>query len=91
MAQSLGIIIRDKKDLRSSVMSALRKLIQKSIENNNSEDIEALSWFSKNFLPLLFNLYVTQPKGSDEEGQRLACFETIKVCVLKLFDKPICF
>lgn len=75
----MGTIIRDNKDLRSSVMSALRKLIQKSIENNNTEDIEVLSWFSKNYLPLLFNLYVTKPQGSDEEGQRLACFETIKV------------
>lgn len=60
-------------------MSGLRKLIKKSIENNNLENIEVLSMYSKNYLPLLFNIYVVKPQGSDEEGQRLASFETIKV------------
>lgn len=60
-------------------MASLRKLIQKSVENANMNDIEELGRFSKNYLPILFNLYTVKPQGSDEEGQRLACYETIKV------------
>lgn len=60
-------------------MSSLRKLIQKSVENNNQDDIDELAKFAKNYLPLLFNLYTVKPQGTDEEGQRLACFETLKV------------
>ena len=60
-------------------MASLRKLIQKSIENDNQSNVEELGRFAKNYLPILFNLYTVKPQGSDEEGQRLACYETIKV------------
>lgn len=78
IAKLLGSIISDSKELRLSVMTALRKLITYAKENSE-EDISELSRFAKNYLPLLFNLYTTKPKGSDEEGQRLAAYETIKV------------
>ena len=60
-------------------MASLRRLINHSVENKNQEDIQTLGKFSKNYLPILFNLYSTKPHGSDEEGQRHAAFETIKV------------
>ncbi|XP_033220095.1 RRP12-like protein [Belonocnema kinseyi] len=78
-AKILGDLIRSDKNLRLSVMGALRRLINHSVENNNKEDIETLGKFSKNYLPILFNLYSTKPHGSDEEGQRQAAFETIKL------------
>lgn len=66
-------------------MASLRRLINASLEKNNQEDIETLAKFSKNYLPILFNLYSTKPHGSDEEGQRLAAFETIKVSPISKF------
>ncbi|CAG9770255.1 unnamed protein product [Ceutorhynchus assimilis] len=79
MAKLLGMAISDRKELRLSVMSALRKLIQGAKENENKEDLEEISRFDKNYLPILFNVYTTKPIGSDEEGQRLASLETIKM------------
>lgn len=79
IARILGMAISARKDLRMSVMASLRKLITRSIEAEKTEDTEELSRFAKNYLPLLFNLYTTKPNGSDEEGQRLAAFDTIKV------------
>ena len=83
IARVLGMVISEKKDLRLSVMASLRKLIQRSVENNNQNNIEELSKYAKNYLPILFNLYTIKPQGSDEEGQRLACYETIKVTTQK--------
>jgi ribosomal RNA-processing protein 12 len=65
-------------------MASLRKLIKKSIENCNQDDIEELAGFAKNYLPILFNLYTVKPKGSDEEGHRLSCLETIRVIILMI-------
>ncbi|XP_035739840.1 RRP12-like protein isoform X2 [Vespa mandarinia] len=97
IAKLLGTIINGVKDLRLSVMAALRKLITKATEVNNSEDILELARFAKNYLPLLFALYTTKPTGTDEEGHRLATFDTIKIyltitdkiLVNELFDKSL--
>ncbi|XP_034940350.1 RRP12-like protein [Chelonus insularis] len=89
IARVLGMAISDRKDLRLSVMASLRKLINKSVENDKKEDVEELARFAKNYLPLLFNLYTTKPNGSDEEGQRLAAFDTIKV-YLTITSKELC-
>nr|XP_050844800.1 RRP12-like protein [Vespula vulgaris] len=97
IAKLLGTIISGVKDLRLSVMAALRKLITKATENNNSEDISELARFAKNYLPVLFALYTTKPTGTDEEGHRLATFDTIKIYLTitekvlanELFDKAL--
>lgn len=81
MAKVLGTAISDRKELRLSVMASLRKLIASAKESENQEDIAEIARFDKNYLPILFNVYTTKPIGSDEEGQRLAALETIKVCV----------
>lgn len=76
-------MVADRKDLRFSVMTALRRLIIHSQEGERTpkkeEDLQELGRFAKNYLPILFNLYTNKSKGSEEEGQRLAAFETIKV------------
>ena len=97
IARLLGTAISSRKNLRFSAMSSLRKLITRAKENCNKEDIEELARFSKNYLPLLFNLYTTKPNGTDEEGHRLAAFDTIKVYLTitdkdmigELFDKAL--
>ncbi|XP_034255302.1 RRP12-like protein [Thrips palmi] len=83
LAKILGTLITDRKDLRLSVMTALRRLIIHSQEGEPSskkeEDLRELGRFAKNYLPILFNLYTTKTNGSEEEGHRLSAFETIKV------------
>lgn len=89
--------ISSKKELKLSVMACLRKLITRAIENEKQEDAEELAKFAKNYLPILFNIYTTKPKGTDEEGHRLSAFDTIQVylsitskdLVGDLFDKAI--
>ncbi|XP_029179046.1 RRP12-like protein [Nylanderia fulva] len=79
IARLLGMVISDRKDLRSPVMAALRKLIGKATRDKHVDDMAELARFAKNYLPILFNLYMMKPNGTDEEGQRLAAFETIKI------------
>ncbi|KAL7289625.1 hypothetical protein TKK_0016479 [Trichogramma kaykai] len=100
-ARYLGTIISQKKDLRYSVMAALRKLVQGSIQrsagNEDDPDLKVISSFAKNYLPLLCDLYQVNPNGSDEDGQRLACYETLKTylqitpqkVIDNLFDKTM--
>ncbi|XP_046383339.1 RRP12-like protein [Ischnura elegans] len=89
LAKILGMAISDRKDLRLDVMLAIRRLISKSLESGAEEDRKELSRFSKNYLPILFNLYTTQPHGSEEAGHRLAAYETIKL-YLKITDPTLC-
>lgn len=78
IAKLLGVTISDRKNLKLPVMTALRKLIGKATRDECVDDIAELARFAKNYLPILFNLYTTRPSGTDEEGQRLAAFDTIK-------------
>nr|XP_022918045.1 RRP12-like protein [Onthophagus taurus] len=79
IAKVLGTAISERKELRLSVMACLRKLISFAKENEDKGDLNELSRFDKNYLPILFNVYTTKPIGTDEEGQRLAALDTIKV------------
>nr|CAD7414135.1 unnamed protein product [Timema poppensis] len=95
IAKALGTAIAERKDLRVVVMSSLRKLIAWCQANKDEGGLSELARFSKNYVPILFNMYTTKPTGSDEEGQRLAAFETVKVYLnisspelcAELFDK----
>lgn len=101
IAKLLGKAISDRKDLRLSAMAALRKLIAKATRNldgrENTDDRAELARFAKNYLPILFNLYTTKPNGTDEEGVRLAAFDTIKTYMTitssdlanELFDRAL--
>ncbi|KAG8237559.1 hypothetical protein J437_LFUL017765 [Ladona fulva] len=88
IAKILGMAISDRKDLRLDVMLSLRRLISKSLDTSE-EDQKELGRFAKNYLPILFNLYTTQPNGSEEAGQRLAAFETIKL-YLRITEPSLC-
>lgn len=60
-------------------MASIRKLITCAKDEDNTDDLEELGRFDKNYLPILFNIYTTKPVGTDEDGQRLAALDTIKV------------
>lgn len=81
VAKILGLAITDRKELRLAVMASLRRLIAAAKESENEEDLQEIGRFDKNYLPILFNVYTSRPIGTDEEGQRLAALDTIKVCV----------
>ncbi|XP_031825723.1 RRP12-like protein [Nomia melanderi] len=98
IAKLLGTTFANKKDVRLYIMSAIRKLVVKAINDNKKEDIAEISKFAKNFLPLFLNLYTTKPNGTDEEGHRLAAFDSIKTyltitsnqLINELFDRALC-
>nr|XP_033324952.1 RRP12-like protein [Megalopta genalis] len=79
IAKLLGTTFTNKKELRFYVMSAIRKLIAKAVADNKEEDVAELAKYAKNFVPLLLNQYTIKPNGTDEEGQRLAAYETLKM------------
>ncbi|XP_033203361.2 RRP12-like protein isoform X1 [Bombus vancouverensis nearcticus] len=88
IAKLLGTNLNERKNLRMSIMSALRRLITKALEDDKKEDIHELARFAKNYLPLFLNLYTTKPLGTDEEGQRFATYDTIRV-YLTIADKEL--
>ncbi|XP_011864615.1 PREDICTED: RRP12-like protein isoform X2 [Vollenhovia emeryi] len=94
VARLLGVAIGERRDLRLPAMAALRRLTARaSAEPDRAE----LARFAKNYLPILFNLYTTKPDGTDEEGVRLAAFDTIKAYMTiasndlanELFDRAL--
>ncbi|KAL4231185.1 pre-rRNA processing protein [Mactra antiquata] len=75
IAKVLGTAISERDDLRMDVMASLRKLINQSIGDSASKT--EVGKFSKNFLPILFNLYTTDPV-KDRDSSKLAVLETVK-------------
>ncbi|XP_022336615.2 RRP12-like protein isoform X1 [Crassostrea virginica] len=71
----LGSAISERGDLRVEVMSGLRKLINKSKEQEECR--REVARFAKNFLPILFNLFTTEPENA-KDTTRLAVLETTK-------------
>ena len=68
IAKTLGETLQNWKELRVYILSSLRQLITKS--RGKPEKEAELARYAKNFLPIFFNLYTTQPVGSEETGQR---------------------
>jgi len=77
VARILGVQLGARKEIRLDILTSLRHLIARNLESE--ENKSELARYSKNFLPILFNLYTTVPAGAEEAGQRLASLETIKM------------
>merc|ERR1712106_855930 len=77
VARILGVQLGSRKEIRLDILTSVRHLIARNLENE--ENKTELAKYSKNFLPILFNLYTTVPAGAEEAGQRLASLETIKM------------
>uniref|UniRef100_A0A672PW34 Ribosomal RNA-processing protein 12-like conserved domain-containing protein n=1 Tax=Sinocyclocheilus grahami TaxID=75366 RepID=A0A672PW34_SINGR len=82
IARSLGMALNDRPDLRLCICQALRTLINKSCETE-------LQRFSKNFLPILFNVYSQQPKPGEMASARMAVLDTIRV-YLSITEQMVC-
>ncbi|XP_048061220.1 RRP12-like protein [Megalobrama amblycephala] len=88
IARPLGMALNDRPDLRLCICQALRTLINKSCETE--EEKSELSRFSKNFLPILFNVYSQQPKPGEMASARMAVLETIRVYLTITDQKMAC-
>ncbi|XP_008320189.1 RRP12-like protein [Cynoglossus semilaevis] len=77
IARILGMAINEQPDLRLIVCQALRALINKSC--STEEEKAEVGRFSKNFLPILFNVYSQQPAAGECATYRMAVLDTIKV------------
>ena len=86
IARILGVQLGQRKEIRLDILSSLRQLISRNLENDVNK--AELARYSKNFLPILFNLYTSVPQGSEEAGQRLAALETIKL-FLQISDRDL--
>ncbi|KAM9847722.1 RRP12-like protein [Aulostomus maculatus] len=77
IARTLGMAINERPDLRLTVCQALRTIINKSCKTE--EEKAEVGRFSKNFLPILFNVYSQQPAAGESGAYRMAILDTIKV------------
>merc|ERR1711962_126480 len=76
IAKILGTALRDTESLRQVVLLALRTLISKT---DVESELKCIGTFSKNFMPILFNLYTDENNKS--ETLSLTLLETIKVFI----------
>jgi len=74
IAKILGTALKDTQNLRQVVLLGLRTLITKT---NDAEEVKCIGSFSKNYMPILFNLYTEEVDQS--ESISLSILETIKV------------
>ncbi|XP_035027985.1 RRP12-like protein [Hippoglossus stenolepis] len=77
LARTIGVAINEQPDLRLTVCQALRTIINKSC--STEEEKAEVGRFSKNFLPILFNVYGQQPAAGESGTYRMAVLDTIKV------------
>ncbi|XP_058825094.1 RRP12-like protein [Topomyia yanbarensis] len=85
IAKTLGTVLNENPTLRSSILDGLKELIT-NLESDS--DKAEVGKYAKNFLPRLFNIYTTKPKGSYENEVRQVAFEVIRV-YLAITPKPV--
>nr|XP_040034063.1 RRP12-like protein [Gasterosteus aculeatus aculeatus] len=88
IARTLGMVINERPDLRLTVCQALRTIVTKS--SSTEEEKAEVGRFSKNFLPILFNVYGQQPAAGEAGTYRMAVLDTIKVYLTVSDTQMIC-
>ncbi|XP_070833276.1 RRP12-like protein [Chaetodon trifascialis] len=88
IARVLGMAINERPDLRLTVCQALRTIINKSC--STEEEKTELGRFSKNFLPIFFNVYSQQPAAGESGTYRMAVLDTIKVYLTVTETEMVC-
>jgi ribosomal RNA-processing protein 12 len=76
IAKTLGSILSDDHLLRGYVLTAIRNIAKSFDEEPVRTE---LSRFSKNFIPILFNIYTSEPKLDIETNQRFSIYEVIQL------------
>ncbi|XP_074501840.1 RRP12-like protein [Sebastes fasciatus] len=88
IARMLGMAINERPDLRLTVCQALRTIVNKSC--STEEEKAEVGRFSKNFLPILFNVYGQQPAAGESATYRMAVLDTIKVYLTVTEIQMVC-
>ncbi|XP_029690750.1 RRP12-like protein [Takifugu rubripes] len=88
IARTVGMAINERPDLRLTVCQALRTLINKGC-STEEEKVE-LGRFSKNFLPIFFNIYGQQPPEGESGTYRMAVLDTVKVYLSVTQTEMVC-
>ncbi|XP_044069062.1 RRP12-like protein [Siniperca chuatsi] len=88
IARVLGMAINERPELRLIVCQALRTLITKSC--STEEEKAEVGRFSKNFLPIFFNVYSQQPAAGESGTYRMAVLDTIKVYLTVTETQMVC-
>uniref|UniRef100_A0A8C2WT75 Ribosomal RNA processing 12 homolog n=1 Tax=Cyclopterus lumpus TaxID=8103 RepID=A0A8C2WT75_CYCLU len=88
IARTLGMAVNERPDLRLTVCQALRTIVNKSC--STEEEKAEVGRFSKNFLPILFNVYGQKPAAGESGTYRMAVLDTIKVYLTVTETEMIC-
>ncbi|XP_056290928.1 RRP12-like protein isoform X2 [Pseudoliparis swirei] len=88
IARTLGMAVNERPDLRLTVCQALRTIVNKSC--STEEEKAEVGRFSKNFLPILFNVYSQKPAAGESATYRMAVLDTIKVYLTVTETEMIC-
>ncbi|CAI2333060.1 unnamed protein product [Caenorhabditis sp. 36 PRJEB53466] len=82
IAPILGAALNERKDLRMTVLNAIRRALRFSLQPDASpERVEVMSRYAKNFMPIFFNMYTGSvvDGGYDDKGVRLSVLEAIRL------------
>ncbi|KAF1765897.1 hypothetical protein GCK72_005850 [Caenorhabditis remanei] len=82
IAPILGAALNERKDLRMTVLNAIRRALRFSLEPDAPpERMEVISRYAKNFMPIFFNMYTGSitDGGYDDKGVRLSVLEAIRL------------
>ncbi|KAG2462021.1 UBTD1 protein, partial [Polypterus senegalus] len=88
IARVLGMALSERPDLRPVICQAIRTLIKKSCDKEESQ--AEVGRFAKNFLPILFNVYTKNPEDGDCPTTRMCVLDTIKVYLAVTEQQMIC-
>lgn len=88
VARVLGTTINERPDLRLTACHALRIIINKSC--STEQEKAELGRFSKNFLPIFFNVYSQQPPAGESHTYRMAVLDTVKVYLTVTQTEMVC-
>ncbi|CAB3408632.1 unnamed protein product [Caenorhabditis bovis] len=82
IAPILGAALQERKDLRMTVLTSLRRALRFSLQPDAPpERVEVMSRFAKNFMPILFNMYTASVVDGeyDDKGIKKSVLEAIRV------------
>ncbi|MBN3295832.1 RRP12 protein, partial [Amia calva] len=88
IARALGMALTERPDLKLLICQALRTLVNKSCQKE--EDRIEVGRFSKNFLPILFNVYSQQPAAGEAACLRMPVLDTVKVYLTVTDQQLVC-
>lgn len=84
IARMLGDMMKNRIEIRTAIFDGMKKLLE-----NATEDVKLqLAGLSKNYMNILFNIYVKKPTGSEEHTSRINAMELIRE-YLKITPKNV--